>query len=810
METLIQDIRYAVRLILKQPGLAAVTVISLALAIGANTAIFSLVNGALLRPLPVEQPEQLLRMFLSYQSGLEYGSFSHQDYLYYKDKNQVFAGLAAQRVTVFGLGQGEQTETIQGAVVSGNFFDVLGVRPASGRAFLPEEDATPGSHAVAVISHALWQRRFNSNPNVAGTTLTINGHNFTVVGVTPEKFTGTELGYAPDIYVPVMMQAVARPGANIADPDARWLYPIGRLKPGVSEDQAEANLGILTTQLAQSTSTKLKGVALTVAPATASHPEMRKAFVPLAIVLLAVVGLVLLMACANVANLLLAKALARRHEIGIRLAMGATRRRLVRQLITESLLLSLLGGGLGLLLAFWTTDFLLAFTPPTDFRVVLDLSPDYRVLIFTLAVAVMAGTLFGLIPALQATNPDLVDVLKKTDDSSTGFRKSRLRNALVVTQITLALMLLICTGLFLKSLRNAHTINPGFETENVLLTTLNMDLHAYEEPRALAFYDQLQERVKTLPGVKSASLAEKVFGDDQQIGVVVEGYTPPADTDMLMDYNIVAPDYFQVMGVPLTRGRDFSVRDTKDAPGVVIVNERMARRFWPGQDAVGKRLSIAGTKGPYLEVVGVAKDSKYYDLQEQPISYMYLPYKQNYESHATLHVRTTGDPNNMIGAVRQQVRELDTHLPTFGVTTMSNHIGQSLWAPRMAATLLGIFGGLALVLAAVGVYAVVAYSVVQRTNEIGIRMALGAPPSNVLMMLLRQSMKLTLIGLALGLGLAFALMRFASSLLYGVSASDPLVFGGISLLLAVVTLLASYIPARRVMRINPIIALRHD
>jgi macrolide transport system ATP-binding/permease protein len=810
MQTLLQDLRYALRLIFKQPGLAAVTVISLALAIGANTAIFSLVNGALLRPLPVSQPDQLLRMFLSYRSGLEYGAFSHQDYLYYREKNEVFSGLAAQRGTVFGLGQGEQTETAQGAIVSGNYFDVLGVRPHVGRTFLPEEDGTPGSHAVAVISHGLWKRQFNSNPNVTDATLTINGQKFSVVGVAPESFTGTELGYAPDIYVPLMMQAVARPGASIADPVARWLYPIGRLKPGVPEEQAEANLGILASQLAQSSAAKLNGTTVTVAPATASHPEMRKAFVPLAIVLLGVVGLVLLMACANVANLLLAKALSRRHEIGIRLAMGASRRRLIRQLITESLLLSVMGGALGLLLAFWTTDFLLAFTPPTDFRVVLDLSPDYRVLLFTLVVTVLAATLFGLIPALQATNPHLVEVLKKNDDSSTGFRKSRLRSALVVTQITLALMLLICTGLFLKSLRNAQTMNPGFVSENVLLTTLNMDLHAYEEPRAQVFYDQLLERVKGLPGVKSASLAEKVFGDDQQVGVVVEGYTPPADADLLIDYNIVAPDYFQVMGLPLMRGRDFTVRDAKDAPGVIIVNERMAGRFWPGQDPVGKRVSIAGSKGPYLEVIGVARDAKYYDLQEKSMSYMYLPYKQNYESNATLHVSTTGDPNGLAGSVRQQVRELDTHLPAFAVTTMSNHIGQSLWAARMAATLLGIFGALALVLAGVGVYAVVAYSVAQRTNEIGIRMALGAPPRNVLMLVIRQSMKLTLIGLALGLGLAFVLMRFASSLLYGVSASDPLIFGGIALLLAVVTLLASYIPARRVMRINPLVALRHD
>lgn len=385
---------------------------------------------------------------------------------------------------------------------------------------------------------------------------------------------------------------------------------------------------------------------------------MRKAFVPLAFVLLAVVGLVLLMACANVANLLLAKASARRREIGIRLAVGASRRRLIRQLVTESLLLSLLGGVIGLILAFFTTDFVLAFTPPTDFRVVLDLSPDYRVLLFTLIVALLAGMIFGLIPAIQATKPDLVAVLKKDDDSSYGYRKSRLRNLLVVTQITLSLVLLICSGLFLKSLQKAQTLSPGFDTENLLLMTLNMNLHAYDEPRAQVFYDQLLERVKALPGVTSVSLAEKVFGDDQQVAVVVEGYTPPANTDLLIDYNVVAPDYFQTMNVPLVRGRDFNLHDAAGTPGVVIINERMARRYWPNTDALGKRLSIKGVGGPYREVVGVAKDAKYYDLQEKPFSYLYLPYKQNYESRATLHVRTAVDPNSLSGSIRNRFRRL--------------------------------------------------------------------------------------------------------------------------------------------------------
>jgi macrolide transport system ATP-binding/permease protein len=811
MENLLQDLRYAVRFLSKHPGFTTVVIVSLALAIGANTAIFSLVNAALLRPLPVEQPEQLQRMFMRYTSGVRYGAFSHRDYLYYREENKVFSGLAAHRLAVFGLSHGSDTETIQGMIVSGNYFSLLGIRMAMGRSFLPEEDLVPDSRPVAVISHSLWSRRFNSAPDVVGKSLIINGHNFSVVGVAPKGFTGTELGYAPEVYVPIMMQSVARPGSKLADPNARWLYPIGRLKPGVSERQAAASVTTLTRQLAESSpSSGLEGVNVIMAPATASHPEMRKAFAPLAILLLVVVGLVLLMACTNVANLLLARASARRREISVRLAMGATRWRLIRQLLTESLLLSLLGSALGLLLAFWTSNLLLAFTPPTDFRVVLDLTLDYRVLLFTLGMGLLAGMLFGLIPARQTTNPDLVRALKKDDNSGHGYRKSYLRSAMIVIQTTLSLVLLICSGLFLKSLNNAQTFDPGFDKNDILLMSLNMDLHAYDEARAQVFYDRLLENIKGLPGVKSASFAEKVFGDDQQRGVVVEGYSPPPNTDMLIDYNIVGSDYFQVMGIPLTRGRDFSSGDMKTSQGVVIINEHMARRFWPEQDPIGKRISISGVKGPYLEVVGVAKMAKYYDLQEQPFSYMYLPYKQNYESRAILHVRTAGDPNTLIGAVKQQVQALDRNLPVFGISTMADHMSKSLWLSRMAAALLAAFGALALALVTVGVYGVVAYYVTQRTNEIAIRLALGANPRGVLWLLLGQSVRLALIGLILGLGLAFAFARFTSSLLYGVSASDPIIFGGITLLIVGVTLLASYIPARRVMRIDPVVTLRYE
>ncbi len=785
-------------------------VISLALAIGANTTIFTVVNAALLRPLPVEQPEELTRLFTTYTGGPRYGAVSYPDYLDYRDNNEVFSGLLAQRGVVMSLLENGQAEMVNGVIASGNYFAVLGINPARGRTFLPEEDKTPGSHPVAVVSHNFWVRRFGSDPALPGKTLTLNGQPFTVVGITPPGFTGTELGVVPDVWVPTMMQAAVRPGAGVLeDRGANWLNLMGRLKPGVELAQAKAAMDTRARQLAQEYPKTNKGRTLTVYPGGAGHPEMQKTSVPLAGALLIIVGLVLVIACANLANLLLARANARRREVGIRLALGAGRGRLIRQLLTESLLLSLAGGALGLLLAYWASGAILQFMPQGLFAFALDLSLDRRVLGFTLLVSVVAGIAFGLAPAIQTTKTNLVDLLKK-NESKGGGGGSRLRGILVTSQVALSLLLLISAGLFLRSLYNAQTIDPGFDVDNVLVMSLITDAHAYTETTGQGFYRQLEERVGALPGVESASLAEKLFGDDQQLGVSVEGYTPPPDVSMLMDYNVVGPKYFETMGVKLVQGRDFTPQDKADAPGITIINETMAKRFWRNENPVGKRIGIPGADNLFLEIVGVAKDAKYYNLQEKPMAFMYLPLSQNYESKVTLHVRTKGDPKNMIAAVRREVEAIDKVIPVYGTTTMADYLGQSLWAARIAGTLFTIFGVLALLLALIGIYGVVAYNVSQRTSEIAIRMALGARQTDVITLVLRHALKLTLIGVVVGLVIAFVLTRFASSMLYGLSATDPLTFIAIPLLLLFVVLVASFIPARTASKIEPAIALKYD
>lgn len=809
METLLKDLRYAFRLLRKNPGFTAVAVASLALAIGANTTIFTVVNAALLRPLPVEEPEQLARLFTTYKGGPRYGAVSYPDYVDYRDQNQVFSGLLAQRGVVMSMLEGEQAEMVNGVIASGNYFTVLGVPAARGRTFLPEEDKTPGSHPVAVVGHNFWVRRFGANPSLVGRTLTLNGRQFTVIGITPEGFTGTEIGVTPDVWVPTMMQDAVRPGAGVLnDRGANWLNLMGRLKPGVSASQAKAAMDTLSRNLAEEYSTAQNGRALVVYPG-AGHPEMQKTSVPLASALLIIVGLVLVIACANLATLLLARADARRHEIGLRLALGASRKRLIRQLLTESILMSLAGGLLGLLMAYWVSDSLLLFLPQGQFAFTLDLSLDRRVLAFTLLVSVIAGIAFGLAPALQTTKSNLVDLLKKGSKKQAGGR-SRLSDVLVTSQVALSLLLLINAGLFLRSLSNAQSIDPGFDVDKVLVMSLIADTHAYTEATGQVFYHQLEERVGSMPGVESASLSEKLFGDDQQLGVSVDGYTPPPDVSMLIDFNVVGTKYFQTMGIPLSQGRDFTAQDKSDGPGVVIINETMAKRFWPGENAVGKRVGIPGANGLSLEVVGVAKNAKYYNLQEKPMSFLYLPLSQNYESKVTLNVRTVGDPKGMLTAVRREIETVDKVIPVYGVKTMEEHLGQSLWAARMAGTLFSIFGVMALVLALIGVYGVVAYNVSRRTSEIAIRIALGAQQRQVIRLVLGHAMKLTLIGVVLGLAVAFAITRFASSMLYGMSATDPLTFVAIPLILTTVVLIASFIPARTASKIEPAIALKYD
>ncbi|MBA2340007.1 MAG: ABC transporter permease [Pyrinomonadaceae bacterium] len=812
MTTLMQDMRYAVRVLLKHPGFTAVAVLSLALGIGVNTATFSVLDAVLLRSLPISQPDQLVTVFTQREAELNSG-FSYPDYVDYRDRNEVFSGMIAWDGVSLNLSVGDATERISGQLVTGNYFDVLGVRATQGRTFLPEEDRTPGSAPVAVISHGFWQKQFGGAPGVLGKQVTINNHSFSIIGVAPAGFTGAERGAAPDIWVPMMMQEQARPGSQLLSKrTSRWLLVMGRLKPGITIEQAQARMIVLAGQLAHANPNATEA-AIVLAPGDKGHTRNISSLAFPLKILMAVVALVLLIACANVANLLLARAASRRKEISIRLAIGASRARLVRQLLTESILLSLVGGAISLVVALWTTDVFKSFIPNA-----LDISLDARVLGFTLLLALASGVLFGLAPALAASRPDLVPTLK--DETGSYEQKGgrwNLRSLLVVAQIALSLIVLTGAGLFIKSLQNLQSIDPGFQAENLIVMSLDLRPNGYDEKRGQAFYRDLMERVENLPGVESASLARVVrlsLGGSRRT-VAIEGYEARPGESLEIDFNNVGTRYLQTMRIPIVHGRDFTEQDREGAKGAVIINETMARRYFSGQDPIGKRLTYpvppGATQPPTtLEIVGVAKDGKYRNLREEQRPSFYTSFLQSYQPNMTLHVRATSDTGTVVNAVRREVQTLDKNLPIFDARTLAEQRSNSLYTEQLSAALLSVFGVLALLLASVGIYGVMAYSVSQRTHEIGIRMALGAQTRDVLHLVLGQGMKLTLVGIGAGLLGAFAVTRMLTSLLYGVSATDPLVFFGVAGLLAGVALFACYLPARRAMKIDPMIALRYE
>jgi len=835
METFWQDVRYGFRVLRASPGFAAVAVLSLALGIGANTSIFSVVNAALLRPLPVTQPDQLVFVFNGSLTN-PYSTSSYPDYVDYRDKNEVFSEFLTYSSITMSARADDQTDLISGSIVSGNFFDALGVRAAMGRTFLPEEDATPGTHPVAVISHGMWERRFGGDPKIIGQQLTLNGHAFTIVGVAPRDFNGPEVLENNDIYVPTMMQALVRPprGGFSGDmnPDllgqrgSRWMRMIGRLKPGVGIEQAQAAMSTIADGLAQAYPENNRNTIATLFPVNKVDPQAYTQLVSVAALLLAVVAMVLLIACANVANLLLARASARRKEIAIRLAMGASRSRLVRQLLTESVLLSLAGGVVGLLFALWTIDLLKTATPPDGiFSFTLDYKLDGRVLAFTFLLSLATGVIFGLAPALQASRPDLVPALKdEASAAARGRRRFSLRSLLVVAQVALSLVLLIGAGLFLRSLNNAQSIDPGFNADKILDAQLNINLLRYTKAQGREFYRQVIERIEALPGVESASLARIVpmSGGGRTSSLLIqgqqgpdnvsrsEGTGPDVDNQYTVNTNVVGLKYFSTMGIPLLQGRDFTPQDNEGGPLAAIVNEAFARRHFDGEDALGKRLSFRGAQGPWIEIVGVARDIKYRTLGEAPRPTVYVPLSQNHETGMALHVRTIGDPVSVAGAVRREVQALDQNLPVTNLQPMSAVLGSSLFAARMGAVLLAIFGLLALLLAAVGLYGVMSYTVARRTREIGIRMALGAQTGNVLRLVLKEGMVLVGGGVAAGLIVAAAVTRLLASFLYGVSPLDAATFAAIPLVLALAALLATYLPARRAAKVDPMIALRYE
>ncbi len=825
MSTLLQDIRFALRTLAKSPGFTAVAVLSIGLGIGAVSAVFNLANLLFLRPLPVERSEELVFVYNQVPDAPYPYDLSYPDYKDYRDGNPVFSGLAAYKPRALNMSADGQNERIYGEIVTGNYFDVLGVEARLGRTFLPEEDQAPGRSPVAVLNHTFWENRLGARRDVIGETLRLNGVNYTIVGVAPKGFSGLFVtGFSPALWVPVMMSNEVSPGSGdemLELRDRRWLRVVGRLKPRVSVDEARSAMATMAQQLELQYPASNKGVGIQIYPEREARPAPGSArILALAMtVFMAIVGMVLLIACANVANLLLARATGRTREIAMRLALGASRWRLVQQMLTESVLLAILGGVTGLLLAVWGGRLLAGIELPTDVPFLFDLSPDARLLGFTFALSLLTGIVFGLVPALRLSRPDLIPALKgEGTGMARGRSRSRLRSALVIAQVAVSLVVLVAAGLFLRSLQNSADIDPGFESDRVLLMSLEPALNSYDDTQQEQFYRRLTERAESISGVESASFAGPLpLGFiAESVGVVIEGREVREEEEELAILNsLVGPDYFETMKTSILRGRGFNERDDQNGRPVAVINETMAERFWPDQSPLGKRFQITGPlaqRSPdraLVEVVGVAADGKYRSLGESPTAYMFLPLYQRPATNAvTLLLRTAGPPFQAAGPIRAEIHTLDENLPIFNVQTMNEHMSGSLMGAQIAASVIGTFGLLGLLLAAVGIYGVLSYAVSQRSREIGLRMALGAKRLDTIQLVVGRGMALTAVGIVIGLAGAFAVTRVASSLLYGVSATDPLIFATVSAILATVSLVAATVPAWRALRVDPMVSLR--
>ncbi|HWS87825.1 MAG TPA: ABC transporter permease [Pyrinomonadaceae bacterium] len=822
MRTFLKDVRFGLRVLWKGKGFTAVAVLTLGLGIGVNAAIFSGVSAFVLRPLDgVEEPGRLVSVFENSDGGPGYNNFSYPDLLDYGARTDFFEGLTAHTMVQAAVGERDQTDVIWGQYVTGNFFDVLKVRMQSGRGFLPEEDRTPGTHPVVVLSDALWRERFGADPSIVGRQVQLNGRPLTVVGVASPEFHGAKWALSMKFWVPLMMRQQLSGGTNswITARGSHWLEVFGRLKPGVTEEQAAAALTSVAARLeAEYPEARNKNVRVLIAEERIGRWSDMAGVVSLSSGLaLAMAGLVLLVACANVANMMLARAVARGREIGIRLALGAGRWRVVRQLLTESVILSLAGGAVGLVLSFWMTDALTTFFPKIQYPITVDVSPDRRALLFTAAVSLLTGVVFGLAPAFQSTKPDLVPVLKGESQRSGRARRLSLRNALVVAQVAISLVVLVCAALFVQSFRHAKSIDPGFATDGAFLVSVNPGLFGYEKEQGRDFYRRLAERVRATPGVEAAGFADWLpLGDSSNDWGPIypaEQPAPPPGEGLNSHAQTVSAGYFKAMRISLVEGRDFDDREREGVkPEALVINETLARRLWPGESSfVGRRMMLGrGENAEALEVVGVVRDSKVRTLGEKQRPLMYVSVDQTYRGGLTLVVRAPGGGEGVVAGVRQAVKEIDARMPLYNVRTIEQHLTWAFWAQSMGASLATAFGLLALALAAVGLYGVVAYTVARRTHEIGIRVALGAQGRDILRIVLGQGMALTLVGLAAGLAGAFALARLLSSLLYGISPGDPATYILVALLLAVVALMACLVPARRATKVDPMVALRYE
>ena len=809
------DLRFAFRQLLKHPGFTAVVAITLALGIGANTTIFSITNGLLLRPLPVREPERLVALFTTYDKASGLNGTSYPDYRDLRDRNDVFAGLAGHFYFPMAVRTADRVEVVLGHVISGNYFDVLGVSPTIGRTFLPEEDQAPGARPVAMLSHRFWQTRLLGDPEVLGKTVSVNSRPFTVVGIAPEGFTGLCTAVAPDVWVPIAMIGQVLPYP--IDLEGRfdpWLNVVGRLKPGASLTQAQTGMKVLGANLAREfpgAGDSVRSFSLMEAErnrlSTRDSTDGVKRIFGL---LSAVAGIVLLIACFNVANLQLARAVTRQREIALRLSLGASRGRVIRQLLTESLLLGLIGAGAGLVVARLGVDLLLAMRPEEMIALEYQLGLDGRVLVFTLGLTFLASAVFGLVPAWQTIRVSHFRALKETSASGPGPIKTRLQRALVVSQVALALVLLVSAGLFLRSLTRTLAVDPGFDTRQGLVAVVDLGFGPYDEVQGRQFWRRLLDRVRALPGIESAALAMDVpLGQiSSATSVEVPGYRPAPGEGMTVRRNALSDDYFKAFGVPILRGRGIESQDTAGGRRVMIVNETMARRYWPDGDALGR---IVRANDQDWTVIGVVRDGKYDRLSESPQPYLYQALTQgDFVKRLHLHVRTAAEPKAWIPAVAQAIRELDANLPSPRVLTLPQFLEQSVDSVAGPVQIVGVFGVLALALAMVGVYGVMAYTVSQRTREFGVRIALGARTRGLLGLVLRQGLRLTGLGALLGLAGALALSRLLASLLYGISPWDPLTFVVATAGLIGAGALASYLPARQAAKVDPNVALRYE
>ena len=824
MGTLWQDIRHGARVLLRSPGFTLVAVLSLALGIGANTTIFTVINAVLLNPLPVRDISRLVELdtidtktHVGFARAEKLG-MSFPNFQDYRRQDEVFSGLAAIIPIPLTWSNGVEPRQVNGNLVSANYFDVLGLKPASGRFFFSGEDTKLSGNNVAVISYAFWTNKMGSDPAAVGKDLRLNSMAYTIIGVAPRGFKGTfTFAGAEEIWIPTSMYTQVLSGLfKDFFNDRRFLgtFAVGRLKPGIALGQAEASLRTVATRLEKEYPKDNAGrsVALTPLADAAVGVNQHDQFALAGVVMMTVVGLVLLIACVNLANLLLARAAKREKEMGLRAALGASRNRLMRQMLTECMMLSLLGGAAGLLLAYAGRGVLWSFRPPFIQQNDIELSLDAHVLLFTFGIAVLTGILFGVAPAIKASVPNLMETLKIGGrGGSIGWGRNNLRSLLVVSEIALSLVALVGAGLFLRSMRDAQKLDPGFESRNLFVMNVDLGALHYDEGRGQQFFRSAIERAAAVPGVQSATIASNApLGGGFARTVFPEGQDESTGfRGTLTQLDDVTPGFFDALRIPLLRGRVFTDADRKETTPVAVVNEAMVKRFWPDQDPIGKRFHFFGDP-TLLQVVGVVRNSVVDTIGEEPVPLAYLPITQAYSPAVTIQVRTSGRPEPVISGVRAQIQQLDNNLAITGVQTIGEVMDQGLWAPRMGAALLGLFGGLALILAALGVYGVLSYSVNQQTREIGIRMAMGADRRNVLGLVIGQGLKLAAVGLVAGIAIALLLARQLSSLLFGVNAYDPLTFLSVATILMVVAFFACYIPALRATRVDPLTALRYE